>query len=741
MNRIRDLLRTRLSDFEISIYREFLTQLERTYRKQKKSKKKTVPVKSLTLFLRATTQQRIETLREVRSDYLDFNRYILQAHTGEEKSQHVLTFAARLGSSGHNLRADKKALKKWFGVDALNDRFEIRIQSLERELAFLLGRLGALAGEAIRAEYTITGEGVALWKTFALEELLQGLFIHDGDSRVPRAAFCALSDALQSLPAIDCEKAVLPTTLQYIYRASLHTSLDIWLQREALRLLTAIAPESSRSVLRRRLEHPTNGDDFIVRAEATSLLGVLLALFPEDSDLLDSLLSDPSPFVRQHIVPVLATIPEREKRQRIEQLVFHDSCSQVRASALVSLLSEKTLLPPADIAHVLCTVMTTEQDTFVLRTACHLAEQLVTEHHTGHYFDRWAEDLEESLRTMQATAEQTALRRYAAQAAEAIWCMSTPEASSLHAVLAPRLHQLKRGKSVLVHHSPNSAWDEGLLGRVLAYISRHDFGFDVERCIGGYRITKDATPCFRLWRALHELWTSAPDKREPFCHTRGRLFFGHLQAPSTLMAELTETRVPGEPLFLSEEQGWRPYIPLTDIIMSSFNRTFGSRETKIYTAEGVTTITTPGLISGFPAYLTFLWKFADFAKKRNWRAQGGDQKPDTYVRSLERIGLSVVFTSHKARNETKPQKDTHVEQFFQFAPAGLHLLPEDLWGEFFSILHLTSCQYDNASHLLHHCSTRALLNRASCSLTLHKTSASSHSSCHWRLGHTGKIGD
>jgi hypothetical protein len=123
---------------------------------------------------------------------------------------------------------------------------------------------------------------------------------------------------------------------------------------------------------------------------------------------------------------------------------------------------------------------------------------------------------------------------------------------------------------------------------------------------------------FRWWRWWFEFRHPSPDKRQAFSHTIGRLFDGELHVPSAIMAELAQTKVPGEPLHISTEGGWRPFLPLPDELTSSIELGHIARPFRIFTAEGITTITPPTGWQRWRANLKLTWYFRHYADKRNW---------------------------------------------------------------------------------------------------------------------------
>ncbi|HYD31932.1 MAG TPA: hypothetical protein VEB64_13915, partial [Azospirillaceae bacterium] len=154
-----------------------------------------------------------------------------------------------------------------------------------------------------------------------------------------------------------------------------------------------------------------------------------------------------------------------------------------------------------------------------------------------------------------------------------------------------------------------------------------------------------------------------------FPHVIGRVYSARVAAPSATMAELAETKVPGEPLFMPDEAGWRPYLPLVDHALSAIDT---GGVVRLYTAEGVTEMEPPrGLAAGVRARLELTRRFARYADQRNWTEQR-NQPPSTYLKSLVELGFVFRLRSYDG---TAP--DTAVTRFF---PALLPFaLPEAMW--------------------------------------------------------------
>ncbi|MGQ9588724.1 MAG: hypothetical protein ACUVYA_00360, partial [Planctomycetota bacterium] len=266
------------------------------------------------------------------------------------------------------------------------------------------------------------------------------------------------------------------------------------------------------------------------------------------------------------------------------------------------------------------------------------------------------------------------------------WCARAARARALRARLEPIAGVLARGRARWVPEDLVPFRDLDLAGRVLSVLAQGDFPYYADRRAGRVRIVRGDEFVVRLWRLLYEIRHPSPDKRQAFRHTVGRRCPGELRAPSAILCELSETNVPGEPLFLPEEGGWRPYLPLLDDFVSTLGLLRAPRPVRIYSSEGVTEIRPPArLRARLAARARIARDFARIAKLRNWR-KDGQEHPAAYLRALEDLGFVVRHAPHGAAGGRATTLDPEVAKFF---PAALPLLDGELFRQireyFFSV--------------------------------------------------------
>ncbi len=622
--------------------------------------------------------QRIHRLKRHHVRFLQ--RYEASA-TRDERQRHMLDYAAELGAGPQQLAEDRKAFSRWFDLDALKDRFNRRLAEAEQRLAFALDRLGALAALALREEKE-PGRA-SLWRRFALEARVRPLLAHEGDERVAEAAFQCLGQALLAMPAGMRQTSVSDTTLQYIYRSALESRHGVGIQTSALALLPSLAMESFKLVARKRLKEPkSRGDDIFVRRKLVMLMASCLHQDEALGDLLPLALEDESPYVRQGLAKGLSRQRLADVRPWLETLALRDRDPRVRGAALVYLVRERRLAGDMRswALRVFEQALRQDKDPFSLRCAM----QAATDAFCGLVGDKgfgdtelriWQKTLLSCLKMLHASAEPVALRRFAALSAERIWAHGHEQARDLMQRMERELRSIRPGYSKRLSKRGMSLRDRDMFARVLSVLAQRDFGFDVRETRRAWVVTRGVVFEFRFWRLWHELRHPSPDKRQAFPHLIGRRFTGTLRAPSAILAEVTPTKVPGEPLVIEEEGGWRPFLPLVDELISALNNGLRPRPIEIYSSEGVTVVVPPrSILRRLLALARLNLGFADYARLRNWD-HGDTHGPGAYIQALRALGFTIEHRQHAYPEIGPLEPDESLMRFFPL------LMP---WGDWWT---------------------------------------------------------
>lgn len=593
-------------------------------------------------------RKEIETLNDRQNK---FSQRISVALTEDERNEHILRSAKFLGAGYFGLIADKHAFSRWFGIDAIMERYKITILTKERKITFIFNRIGAISAFLIKKQ-TSFGTHKQTWKRLKLESAVWPFLQYKGDQRVSIEAFRCLSTALKAMPVAEQEGSIDSKTIQYVYRASLDKRQYLWIQCEALTLLESSSLESFKKALEYRLTNPQEGDDLFFRQRAVILMGNTIERLPELAELIPVIANDPSEYVRKTLPQILHKVPAQTTIKWLNHLYTNDSVPQVRAAVLLEiknlLQSKEALL--TELLSIFSYVFNKEKDKFVMRIALKCAVDtmsVIRANKNLQWSEIWYKTILARIEEVHTTANDIALRRLAANARERLWSEYDYEAQQIRLILTQNLQDLKPGKWKRLPGKLFKTYREGNIFRTLSVMAQEDFGFFIDRSIFGCYIRKDYVFGFRLWRFWLELRTPSPDKRQAFKHTVGRIFKSNIHIPSSIMAELTETKVPGEPLFISEEAGWRPFLPLMDQVLSSLQQGLSAKPVYIYTSEGITELSSPGMLQTLIAKIKITFNFSKLAKLRNLR-QSGNQ----YVHALSKLGFKINIRPYQSKEYT-----------------------------------------------------------------------------------------
>ncbi|MBV1931634.1 MAG: hypothetical protein KUG71_07945, partial [Porticoccaceae bacterium] len=616
------------------------------------------------------------------SDYATFYSAYTRAVDTIEQDIHLLKFCKVLGANAKQLRADKKALNRWFDVDAVTER-SLRLQHDEEvQLSFVVSRL------PVFMSVLMTGDGEAeklvSWQRFQFDKVLMPLLLYKGDERVRVAAFKALSQLI--LPLSSASIQALPADIvRYIYRFAMDKSQPIWNQVEALHLLGNINPQELITIFAGRLEQSEQygRDDMFFRYYMVLEIGRRLSDCPELIEFLPRILADPSPYVRKAFAEILVELPYDTGLDAVKKL-FQDECSPVRAAMLLqipNLIEAHQRVEP--FFGLLLRQLEIEQDDFVIRAGLHVAcasyqQVIALSLSRAQNIQQPLTQLESLLTSLHTEADSTKVRRWAAQTREQLWAGlyqgHGQRDVQRHAPLTT-LFDLEPGQSQRLNKAQRASIRDTSAMRWLATKTANDFGFD----IGSKRLTRDSKAGFRLWRFLFEWRNPATDKRQNYNHQKGRLYSGLDYIPAHHLAEVSATKVPGEPLHISEEGGWRPYLPLVDQVISSLDQNWPTQPLKIYSSEGITYLLPPtGFFKRLYARIQLTLRFAEYAKLRNWSCDD-NHGPDAYARALTKLGFTLSITSHLDSQGKPYPKDSKIAHFFP-AIVPVFLLP--WWSEF-----------------------------------------------------------
>ncbi|NVB42890.1 hypothetical protein G6O69_34030 [Pseudenhygromyxa sp. WMMC2535] len=309
----------------------------------------------------------------------------------------------------------------------------------------------------------------------------------------------------------------------------------------------------------------------------------------------------------------------------------------------------------------LATSIANDGNALVARVACEQAVSLIevfTEHpRTREQSDRIAAHagrFEEALHACLRDEGRSAVIHEAASAAlEGIDAALRPERKAWTEALAAAIDNVHSGTRARIELPKvgGRAPDEQDLARILAMLTRNDWGVDVEPQGPNAPMTlrRGDHRVKRLWRIIHELRHPANNKRQAFRHTTGRSYRGRLRAHPGRLDEVTATVVPGERLHLDAEGGWARHLPLVDDIFGLPWLRGGDRRVALSSSHGRTTLHLGGsFFQRLKRRLRLNIKYAELAELRR-RALIAEE-PIERRRFLEILrndyGVEAAFEAH-----------------------------------------------------------------------------------------------
>ena len=669
-------------------------------------------VRLLTDFLFQFTQLRLLELKRLGMENQQFRNTIAKVQSESARRKIILQYAATLGASAEQLKGDEKAFDRWFDEEAVTDRFAKRVGEIELLLAFTFERISVVVDQVFAMIYRNNNELnnqsseddfedlverlTGAWQRLSIESRLHDAIHYEGDSRVCVAALKCLGAAMCRLPENLGDELIDKRTHILLLRTIVEARTDVWVQCESITNLASLSMQRVTPLLIQRLSNPIDGDDMFVRRHILKLFSSVM-LKNRNRDLqLPKVDGEPSAFVRQAFAKTAFLSTNEDTRRQWAQIALHDEVLQVRAAALlVGVEVDCSINDLIDYLQVIVKVLQDDTDPFVLRTAMHVVVTVMGQvtasagqspsaiddidenevrRETVHAF--YHQRILPRLIRLQRSHESVPVRRWASQIREQCWAITDSDARELLSKIAAATAVVATGQSKRLPKKWFAGFSDDKLGRVFAVLSQDDFGYDIDRGTFGVHITRGPAFGFRLWRLIFEFTHTATDKRQALRHTVGRINTSAMRAPSQICGELSETKVPGEPLTIANDGTWRPFVPLADDFVSVLNRSwFFSRTTTFYTSQGITRVTGP---EWFHRRLITAWKlnfrFAQYAVKRNW---DDDTYPaSTFVNEMRGLGFQIEFdeyddvdsqideTNSETNGENAEQDDNTVSRFF-----------------------------------------------------------------------------
>lgn len=558
----------------------------------------------------------------------------------------ILQFCQQLGASSNQLKEDEKALKRWFDFEAVLGSYHEKLSVYERNVQFLLTQLRYVESKNSEllsllldmAEYLRVNDALAYAALQTILHIMINWDILPADNFAQQLAKYVLKES-QDLQSYD--KAQNLRGEKYINISAERT----WSTATAFTIMAIIDQELFAKCCKQLFVNYTDSEHIFLREQVVLALVHIkkTSLFNELANLV---MQDGSPYVRQGLCETLEQLPIEFSLPWLENIAFNDCNNAVRAKAFYTFT--RLVLQNLDKNYFLqraTKMLQKERDPFALKVILKGSMQIAlavdkSKEASSHYLDLFTSIMHICMKgAFPASIHQQAVDNHL----RLLIHSSQKLAASLE-ILQPLLQEMSLGKQYSIADPQLNKLTIDEFGQLMAFFARNDYDFEFWQQGECYILQRGVHKRLKLWRFLHELFMPSPSKRIFYSHTYARSYHGEYCAFSN-MAELSETRVPGEPLHSSID-GARNFLPMLDYCLAVL---INAKERKIYSAEGITTITPPtGLWRKIRAWCYISWNFRNIAASRNWK-ENTLWPANSYIKNLEYIGFKIIFNEYMAK--------------------------------------------------------------------------------------------
>ncbi|WP_148282389.1 hypothetical protein [Corallococcus coralloides] len=594
-------------------------------------------------------------LAAVHAEIVQFTRQHNEALDDAARRQVLVEHIKATVKDRKDRKEDLRALDRWMGFDALRERLEKRRHKLLIEEETALRALTGVLGKAHAQELQPAAVPLA-------RQLL------DRAVDAPRAqnrsaALEAFRQLAQTVPGV---AASLPEVGPTLTSLAGQEDVSPFFQAEALRALLTVDVLEGITLLRQRLRAKAPSEkDFLFRRQVLEQCAPLLSEEHRMPLLTEVAHHDPSEYVRMGLCaliaqrqdgqPLLRRLAGLEQVPAVAGQTLSEPSPRVRTAAVLAAVDAALTAPKVKgpALQVLVDVIGRDTAPLVLRVSCERAAALAEALGAAGLGPAHAAllDAVESLATQPGATGPVV--EAAAAAAQVLHRVKDPVRQAWTAFLAGRVSKLRPGSRTRIPLQPapenlppmpeGPAW----LGAILADLSQDGHGLYAERTDKTLTLWHGDRQERRLWRMWHELGRPAPNKRQAFLHTTGRVMSGTLRAHPGHLDEITETLVPGERVHVASQGSWGRHLPTVDDLLDMPLSKDG--KVHLFSSHGETVLVPPA--SRLRRLTNRLKVSKDYRRLASLRLDslGGEEPRERrrFVEQVEReLGVQVRFTPY-----------------------------------------------------------------------------------------------
>ena len=571
------------------------------------------------------------------------------------QAEAIQSFSRQLGASEKKAKQDKKLFSKGIlDTVAMEERVKLKRAQTTQLIQYILQRMAYYVACLCDASHKNDPQLLLIKSNF--NPIMSALLSNSVSDKIKLGALQALGGLITAYQKNSMTFSLPDNVIQQIMNLQNVPGEDIWLTCEAMRIIQLVNPLHFKTITCNELVHYDIPDHYFVRHRIILLIGTVINQDESYYLLLKTCLKDPSPHVRQAIAKIIYAMNPEKSVEFFRLLALEDNDASVRTRAMLTFYDILAKHPQAapDLIPVVIDILRNEKNSGCFKTALDMIEKAYTHLKC---VQPYCADLITVIESIAITQEEIKLRRACSYTLLQLKCLNDSEQLDLKNRFIPLINQVQPGETKKFPLSLIGQTEHALLGKVLASITAKNWGVSIAFEQNHLYITRGFVFKKKLWRFLYELLHPRTNKRQAISHCTGRVLKGTLHAPSTLLCEASASHVPGEPLLLPDEDGWRPFLPLVDDLIDLKKTAFD-----IYSLHGVTHVALPTEWKGrIKCYWQLSKNFLRLADLRNWTQEQGIQ-PDSYVKSLKKLGIHIKFQPY--------QQDASVQKFFSAANVG-----------------------------------------------------------------------
>lgn len=589
-------------------------------------------------FLRYKIEQLHVSLQSLEAGYKNFIERLAKADFDAEKELHILNYAEELGATAEQLKADKAAFSRWFDEGAVISRYQSQVADIEQSLKFLISKLGAITKRYLKSNEALLTQ---TWEKLDLQPFFLRLLEASPNAHVRHGMIRALVNQVALIhecngdPDLDSELiAKLVEQLENPNTPYLAT-IDI------LEILIHQRPTFIRSHMWALLDESVNSyphqakdnDQLFILSAIPKVLCRQSVLSVQDERLIIQCAQHPYPRVRQALIEQINHFSDQLAKNILQTRFIEESCDAVRFT-IIKQLSAARFCEGFLSFELWCKVVDGPDSMAIKRIALEQSARIMLNmqlesDEPDTIFTRFIAQLNIALLASQDIAIKRCITRTREQ-------LSSFYQQTLIAELDT---QIAAGAAIKFPiDTPHEA-----LGRALSYRAQQQHAFNGKTRGNSWSIRIGYKMGRRIWRVWHEFFHPSTDKRQSFSHVLAKKPNAELHVPSCTVAEISETNVPGEPLYHLSELSARPHLPLIDYLLSILSQDNLTAPVKSYTPDGFLEISKPtSLWQRAKAYWYLSYHFKTLDKLR----KGNELEQQRFIEHLNTLGFILSFKAY-----------------------------------------------------------------------------------------------